>query len=128
MKDSEELADLQSKVTKVSLVEKLSKQGFHYDTKELFEPLYKAVTDTSQKVLEENKSTTKVIEEMDGPNVHVKASELTNRNGAKNSSLLRPIAKLLLPTNKSQFRLYDDADSDNWNNYTMNGNKYKMWR
>ena len=47
-------------------------------------------------------------------NVHVKASELMNRNGVFDSNLIRPIAKLLILTYKSQFRLYDDPDSDNW--------------
>ena len=34
-----------------------------------------------------------------------------------------PIAKPLVPTNKSQFRLFDDPDSDNRNDYEMNGEK-----
>ena len=35
------------------------------------------------------------------------------------SSFNRAIAKLLAPKNKSQFRLPDDLDSDNWNGYKM---------
>ena len=42
IKDSEELDNLQLKVKQVRLVEKLGTQGYHYDIKELFEP----VTDT----------------------------------------------------------------------------------
>ena len=41
------MADQQSKVKQVRLVEKLGKQGFHYDTKELVDSINKAVTDTS---------------------------------------------------------------------------------
>ena len=37
------------------------------------------------------------------------------KNGVLHSSLIRPIAKLLVPKSKSQFRLLDDPDSDNWN-------------
>ena len=37
--------------------------------------------------------------------------------------MIRPIAKIFLPTNESQIRLYDDPDSDDWNNYVMNGEK-----
>ena len=37
--------------------------------------------------------------------------------------MIRPIAKLLEPKNKSQFRLLDDPDSDNWNDCKMNGEK-----
>ena len=56
--------------------------------------------------------TTKSIEALDEPNVHVKTSELLNKNGVIHSSLIRPLSKLLVPTNESQFRLYDDHDSD----------------
>ena len=79
LKDLGELADLQSKVKQVRLVRKFCKQGFHYHMKELFEPITKAVTDTSHKLFEETKSTTKTIEELDESNVHVKVSELMNK-------------------------------------------------
>ena len=36
LKDSDEWADLQPKVKQVSLVEKLGKQGFHYDVKKIY--------------------------------------------------------------------------------------------
>ena len=97
------MAELQSKVRQVRLVETLRKQGFHLDTKELSEPITKAVTATSQKLLEETKSTTKAVEELDERNFHVKALELLNENGVIHSSLIRPIEKLLVPTNKSQY-------------------------
>ena len=72
IKDSKEMADLHSKARQIKMVEKLGKQGFHYDTKELFELLTKAVTDTSQELLEETKSTTKEIEELHESNFPVK--------------------------------------------------------
>ena len=34
-----------------------------------------------------------------------------NKNETIHPSLIRPIAKLLVPKNKSQFRLIDDPDS-----------------
>ena len=34
--------------------------------------------------------------------------------------MTRPIAKLLVPINKIQYRLYDDPDSDKRNEYMMN--------
>ena len=46
------------------------------DTKELFEPLTKTVTDTSQKSHEKTKSTTEAVEELDEASVHAKALEL----------------------------------------------------
>ena len=36
-----------------------------------------------------------------------------NKIGVIDSSLIRRIAKLLVPTNKCQFRLYDHPDSGN---------------
>ena len=42
------------------------------------------------------------------------------------SSLIRPIAKLLVPK-KSQFRLLDDSESDNWNGYIMPREKVRKW-
>ena len=42
-----------------------------------------------------------------------------NENEVIQSSLIRPIAKLLVPKNKNQFRLSDFHDSDYWNDYKM---------
>ena len=75
------------------MLETSGKQGFQYDTKELFEPITKAVTDTSQKMLEGCKPTTKAIELLDESNVHVIALDLNNEIGVIVSSLIRPIAK-----------------------------------
>ena len=123
LKDLEELDDLQSKVKQVRLVEKLGKQGYHYDIKELIEPITKAVTDSNQKTLEETKCTTKAIMELDESRKYIKTLESMNENEVIHSSLIRPIAKLLVPKNKSQFRLLDDLDSDQWNDYKMKGEK-----
>ena len=103
---------LQSKVKQFRLVEKLGEQGFHYDIKEVFEAITKAVTDNNPKLLEENKSTTKAIEALDKSNDHAKTLELMNKNGVIHSTLIRPVAKLLVPSNESQFRFHDDPDSD----------------
>ena len=52
MKDLEEPEDLQSKIKQFRLVEKWGKRGYHYDVQELFEPITKAFTDSSQKLLD----------------------------------------------------------------------------
>ena len=65
LKNLEELEDVQSKVKQVRLVEKLGKQGFHYDVNELVAPITKAVTHSNQKLLEETKSNTKAIENLE---------------------------------------------------------------
>ena len=41
--------------------------------------------------------------------------------------MIRPIAKVLVPKNESQFRLLDDPGSDNWNDYKMNGEKVTLY-
>ena len=61
LKDLQELEDLQLIVKKVRLVEKLGKQGYHYDIIELVEPITKTLTDTSQKLLQETKSKQKQL-------------------------------------------------------------------
>ena len=50
IKDVDELENLQSNVKQVTLVEKLGKQGFHYDVKELFEPITNSIEDDSKNV------------------------------------------------------------------------------
>ena len=68
LKDLEELKNLQWKVKQVTIVDKLCKQGYQYDLKELFKPITKTLTDTIQKLLEENKSNTKTIGNLDDSN------------------------------------------------------------
>ena len=50
LKDLEELDDLQSKVKQVRLVEKLGKQGYHYDIKDLFEPVTDTIKNTAEDI------------------------------------------------------------------------------
>ena len=115
------------KVKQVPLVEKLRKQGFHYDTKQQFEPIIKAVKDSNQNYLEETKSNTKAIQNLDESIKYVKTLESLNKNEVIDSSLSRPIAKLLVPENKSQFRLLDDPDGDNCNDYKIHGEKVSIY-
>ena len=44
-----------------------------------------------------------------------------NENEVTHSSLITPIAKLLVPKTRSHFRLLDDPNSDNWNDYNIHG-------
>ena len=85
------------------MVEKSGKQHFHYDMKELIEPITKAVTGTSHELLEKIQSTTTALEASDESNVQVKASELMNKNRVIDSSLIRPIAKPLHQQMKVNF-------------------------
>ena len=90
----------------------LVKQSFHYVTKEPIEPVTNAATNRKEKFFEENKSNTKAVEELDKSNVYVKVLELMNKNGVKDSVLIRFLVKLLILTNKCQFGWYNDFDSD----------------
>ena len=103
--------------------EKLGKQDFHYDTEDFFEHITKAVTDKSEKLLEESKSTTKAVEGLNESNVNVKASEFMNENGVIDTSSIKPLATFLVGQNNSQFRLYNEPVCDNWNYYIVNGKK-----
>ena len=79
IRDLEELDDPQSKVKRVKLVRSLGKQSLHYDVKELFEPITKTLTETSQKLLDETRFNTKAIENLDESNKYVKTLQLKNK-------------------------------------------------
>ena len=64
---------------------------------------------------------------MDESNVQAKALELMNKNGVIDPRLIRQLAKLLIPKNKSQFKLVDDPDSENWKDFKMNGEKVTIY-
>ena len=92
------------------MVEELGRPGLHYDVKELFEPITKTLTDASQKLLEETRFNTKAIENLDESNNYVEALVSMNKIEVSHSALIRPIVKLLVAKNESQFRLLDDPD------------------
>ena len=64
---------------------------------------------------------------MDQSIVYVKDLDLMNKKGVNDSRLSRPIAKLLVPTNKGQFWIYDDPDNGKWNDYILNGGKFTIY-
>ena len=43
-----------------------------------------------------------------------------NKNGVFDTSLIKPLANLLVRQNKGKYCLYDYRDSDNWNDYILN--------
>ena len=123
LKDLEEFDDLQTKVKRVRLVEKLCKQGFQYDVKVFCVPITKTLTDTRNYLFEEAKSNTKSLMELDEINKNVIFLKSMNKNEVIHSSLIRPIAKFLKPKNKNQFRQLDFHNSDNWYDYKMKREK-----
>ena len=83
------------------MVEKLGKQGFHNDVKELFEPITKAVANSRQKLLGETRFNTKAIQNLDESIKYIETLESMNKNEVILSSLIRPIAKHLVPKNQT---------------------------
>ena len=83
----------------VRLVEKLGKQGFHYDVKLLFEPLTDNIEKKTETSIKNNKTKENLIE---------KVLELMN-----DKSMIAPyvpfsLVNLCKPEHKSQFRLIKD--------------------
>ena len=72
------------------------------------------------------KNTTKKIAELNELIVHARASESLKKLGGIDTSLIRPSAIFLVGQNKSQFRLNDDPDSDNWKDYLMKVEKNEI--
>ena len=50
-----------------------------------------------------------------------------NKNEVIHSSLIRPMAKLLVPKAKRQYRLLKDPESDKWNDFKINGGKVSLY-
>ena len=53
--------------------------------------------------------------------------ESTNTKGIIRSSLIRSIAKPLVPKNKSQFLLLDDLDGENWRKFLIKKEKITIF-
>ena len=73
------MTNIQTQVKPFTLEDKLGKQDFHYDTKQLFESTTKAVTDSNQKLLEETKINKNVIENLDKTNKNIRSFESRNK-------------------------------------------------
>ena len=112
-----EAVSLQNQVKVVRLQDKLGKQNFHQDLKEVFEPITKSLENTSEKI-------TKTITETSIKNnkaisdLNEKKLELMNDEGMIAFSL----GNLFQPKNKSQFRLRKDVNSTKTNDFLLHGN------
>ena len=99
-----EAVSLQSQVKVVRLQDKLGKQNFHEDLKEVFEPITKSLENTSENI-------TKTITETSVKNnkgisdLKEKFLELMNDKGMIAPYLASSLVNLFKPENESQFRL-----------------------
>ena len=114
----DEAVSLQNQVKVVRLQDKLGKQNFHKDMKEVFEPVTKSIENTSETltkaITESSNKNNKAIE-----NLNNKLLEIMNDRGILASYLMSPLSKITNPQNTSQFRLKKDHNSNGVNDLLM---------
>ena len=110
-----EAVSLQNEVKVVRLQDKLGKQNFHEDLKEVFEPMTNAIKKTSENITksitEASINNNKAIE-----NLNEKVLESMNDKGMIDGSLIEVIKS----DNKGQFRLTKDPNSTKPNDFLIN--------
>ena len=115
-----EAVSLQNDVKVVRLQDKLGKQNFHEDMKEVFEPMTNAIKKTSENITksitEASINNNKAIE-----NLNEKLLELMKDNGMIASYLALPLVEVLRKDNKSQFRIRKDPNSTKLNDFLIHG-------
>ena len=110
LKDLDELDNLQSKVKQVRLVQKLGKQCYYYNKKELFEPIKDDSEDVTGTMIESSKENNKALKSLNN-----KLLEILNDRGIIASYLLSPLSKIINPENVTQFKLVEDRNSNRVN-------------
>ena len=114
-----ELVSLHDQVKTVRLQDKLGKQKFHEDMKEVFEPVTISLENTSQDITktitETSVKNNQAIENLDN-----KLLEIMNDRGIIASYLLSPLAKIFNSENTTQFKLVKDSSSNRVNNLKIN--------
>ena len=115
----EELASLENQVKLVKIPDKLGKQNFHEDMKEVFEPATKSIENTSQiitkTITESSINNNQAIE-----NLNNKLLEIMNDRGIIASYLLSLLAKNFNPENTTQFKLVKDSSFKRVNDLKIN--------
>ena len=115
LQNLKEAVSLQNDVKVVRLQDKLGKQNFHEDLKEVFEPMTNAIKNTSENITktitEASINNNKAIE-----NLNEKVLESMNDKGLIDSSLIEVIKS----DNKGQFRLTKDPNSTKPNDFLIN--------
>ena len=110
IKDREELeklnklVSLQNQVQEVRLQDKLGKQNYQYESKELIKPVNKSIQDSSKDIKRAiTESSVKNNEALEILNN--KLLEILNESGIIASCLLSPLSKITTPENTTQFTL-----------------------
>ena len=91
-----ELVSLQDQVKVVRLQEKLGKQNFHEDMKNVFEPVTKSLENTSKNITNAiTEASIKNNQELE--NINDKLLEIMNDRGILASYLMSPLSKITNP-------------------------------
>ena len=109
-----ELVLLQDQVKVVRLQDKLGKQKFHEDMKDVFEPVTKSLENTSQD-LTKTITETSVKNNQAIENINNKLLEIMTDRGILATYLMSPLSKITNPENASQLKLIKDPSSNRVN-------------
>ena len=116
-----EAVSLQNQAKFVRLQDKLGNQNFHEDVTKVFEPLTDTLKKTSENITksitENSIKNNKAIE-----NLNDKILELMNDKGKIAPFLASSLVEVFKSDNKSQFRLREDPDSTEINDFLIHGN------
>ena len=109
-----ELVSLQYQTKVVQLQDKLGKQNFHEDMKNVFEPVTKSLENTSENLTKAiTESSVKNNQALE--NLNKKILEIMHDRGILASYLLSPSSKITNPENTTQYKLEKDPSSNRVN-------------
>ena len=114
-----ELVSLQDQVKVVRLQDKLGKQNFQEDMKEVFEPVTKSLENTSDN-LTKAITETSIKNNLAIENINNNLSEIMNDRGILATYLMSPLSRITNPENASQFKLVKDSNSNRVNDLKIN--------
>ena len=109
-----DLVSLENQVNVVRLQDKLGKQNFHEDKKEVFEPVTKSLENTSQDITK-TITETSVKNNQAIENINKKLLEIMNDRCILASYLLSALSKITNPEKTSQLKLVKDPSSNGVN-------------
>ena len=116
----EELASSQGQAKAVRLQDKLGKQNFQEDMKEMYEPLTDTIKNTSESITK-NISETSIKNTKAISDLNEEVLELMNEKSLISPYLASSLVNLFKSENRSQFRMVKDLDSTKMNDFKKNG-------
>ena len=114
-----ELVTLQNQIKAVRLQDKLGKQNFFEDMKEVFESFTKLLENTSQDITK-TITETSIKNNQARENLNNKLPEIMNERGILATYLMSSLSKITYPENTSQFKLVKDSTSNRINDLLIN--------